>query len=145
MNLPRYSYLTKDFQNYEFYSDGPNGRIKKMVTFGLIQDEPTIYNLSLVDVDPNGGKSDLTISDNGDRDVVLATTAYTIIDFCIHYGNHFIYAKGSTPVRTRLYQIAINASIEEINMEFDVFGVIDDMAYTFQRNVNYEAFLVKKK
>ena len=146
MNLPHYNYLTSDFQAYEFYSEGPKGQLKKIVTFSLIQDEPTIYNLTLVDVNPISGlTSDLTVSDNGDRDIILATVAYAVKDFSAHYGSHFIYVKGSTPVRTRLYQMGIAGLLEEISMDFDVYGVIEDTAHPFQKNVNYEAFLVKKK
>ena len=146
MNLPHYNYLTSDFRAYEFYSEGPKGLIKKIVTFTRVQDAPPIYNLTLVDVKPVSGlTSDLTVSDNGDRDIILATVAYTVKDFCAHYGNHYIYAKGSTSVRTRLYQIGIAGLFEEISTDFEVYGVIDDIAYPFQKNVNYEAFLVKRK
>ena len=146
MNLPHYNYFTSDFRAYEFYSEGPKGLIKKIVTFSRIRDNPDTYNLTLVDVNPDSGlTSDLTISDNGDRDIVLATVAYTVKDFSAHYGSHYIYAKGSTPVRTRLYQIGIAGLLEEISIDFDVFGVIEDIAYPFQKNVNYEAFLVKRK
>jgi uncharacterized protein DUF6934 len=101
MNLPHYNYLTSDFQAYEFYSEGPKGQIKKIVTFSRIQDDPAIYNLTLVDVNPVSGlTSDLAVSDNGDRNIVLATVAYTVKDFSAHYGNHYVYAKGSTPVRS---------------------------------------------
>lgn len=146
MNLPHYNYFTSDFQAYEFYSEGPKGRIRKLVTFSRIQNDPAIYNLTLVDVNPISGlTSDLAVSDNGDRDIILATVAYTVKDFSAHYGNHFIYAKGSTQVRTRLYQMSIAGLFEEISTEFDVYGVIENIAYPFQKNVNYDAFLVKRK
>jgi hypothetical protein len=106
MNLPHYEYLTTDYREYEFYSKGPKGSIKKLVTFVKIQEAPVIYNLAFGDADPvTGLMNDSVISNNEDRDVVLATVANTVNDFCNHYGDHFIYAKGSTPVRTRLYQM----------------------------------------
>jgi hypothetical protein len=47
-------------------------QIKKIVTFSRIQDDPPIYNLTLVDINPISGlTSDLTVSDNGDRDIIL--------------------------------------------------------------------------
>ncbi|TFF30373.1 hypothetical protein E2R66_27550 [Mucilaginibacter psychrotolerans] len=146
MNLPHYSYFTDDFREYEFYSDGPNGRIKKRVTFTRVQEKPVVYNLALVDViSDSGAISDLTVSDNGDRDIILSTVAYTVRDFSTYHGNHLIHAKGSTSVRTRLYQIAISGLFDEISIDFEVYGIIDNAIYTFQRNVNYEAFLVRKK
>jgi hypothetical protein len=146
MNLPHYNYLTTDFHDYEFYSNGPKGRIKKLVTFTKIQDEPLMYNLAFGDADPEtGAMNDQITSNNNDRDIVLATVANTINDFCDHYGNHYIYATGSTPVRTRLYQMGINGLIDEICTDFDVYGVVGDEAYLFEKNVNYDAFLVKRK
>ncbi len=70
--------------------------------------EPPIYNLGFGDQDPNSGKTDdVMVNNNEDRDIVLATVANTIVEFCNHYGNHYIYAKGSTTARTRVYQMGI--------------------------------------
>jgi hypothetical protein len=109
-DLERYPYInSNDFQDYEFYSDGPKGWIKKIVMFTKIPNsEPPIYNLGFGDQDPNSEKTDdVVVNNNEDRDIVLATVANTIVEFCNHYGNHYIYAKGSTTARTRLYQMGI--------------------------------------
>lgn len=147
MNLPQYKYfISNDFQDYEFYSEGPKGRIKKVVMFDKMQDEPIVYNLAFGDEDVETGiVSDVTNTNNKDRDKVLATVANTINDFCDRYGNHYIYAKGSTPARTRLYQIGISDLLNEISVGFEVFGSKDGVIYKFEKNVNYEAFLVKRK
>ncbi|WP_184546924.1 DUF6934 family protein [Mucilaginibacter sp. FT3.2] len=146
MNLKHYTYFTNDYEEYEFYSEGPKGRIKKVIMFSRLQDDPVILNLAFGDEDSNTGLvSDVITTDNKDRDIVLATVANTINDFCNHYGNHYIYATGSTFSRTRLYQMSISALWDEISIDFDIYGVIDSVAYEFQRNVNYEAFLVKRK
>jgi uncharacterized protein DUF6934 len=147
MNLDHYAYFTtNDFKDYEFYSIGPKGRIKKTVLFTRVVAESTFYNLAFGDIDPDTGLLDDTvITDNNDRDLVLATVANTINDFSEHYGNHFIYAEGSTPSRTRLYQISIAALWEEISLNFDVYGFKDSKWHKFQKNVNYEAFFVKRK
>jgi hypothetical protein len=146
MHLNRYDSYTTDFQSYEFYSEGPKGRVKKTVLFEKAQDNPIIYNLGFGDVDPETGLvSDTIRTDNKDRDKVLATVADTIHIFCDHYGNHYIYARGSTPVRTRLYQMSICRLWEEISTDFIVYGVINGIAMDFQKNVNYDGFLVKRK
>ncbi len=146
MNLPHYDYLTSDFQEYAFDSIGPNGKIRKVVRFQKLQDNPVIYNLAFGDQDPNSGEvDDSTTSNNADRDIVLATVAHTVNDFCDHYGNHFIYATGSTPARTRLYQMGINKIFDEICTKFDVYGISGDRTYPIEKNVNYEAFLIKRK
>jgi hypothetical protein len=105
-----------------------------------------LFNLGFGDtVDDKGIIDDSIISNNADRDIVLATVANTIIDFTNHYGNHYIYATGSTSSRTRLYQIGITGLWEQISIDFDVYGLKDDNWHEFQKNVNYEAFLVKRK
>jgi len=146
MNLPHYNYRTNDFQEYEFFSEGPKGKIRKLVSFMKVQNDPIIYNLAFGDAEPETGlMNDMSVSNNDDRDIVLATVANTINDFCDHYGNHYILATGSTAARTRLYQMGINKLIEEIRVEFDVFGIIESEVHRFEKDVNYQAFLVKRK
>ncbi|WEA03774.1 DUF6934 family protein [Mucilaginibacter sp. SJ] len=146
MNLERYKYFTNDYRAYEFYSEGPKGRIKKAVVYSKIQNNPTVYNLAFGDEDVVTGKIiDSIVSNNKDRDIVLATVAATIIAFSERYGNHFIYATGSSQSRTRLYQISINMLWSEIEEDFIVFGFRDGDWHEFQKNINYEAFLVKRK
>lgn len=146
MNLDRYNYIaTNDFQDYEFYSEGPRGRIKKVIRYKKIADDPVTYNLAFGDENELGIISDTVKSNNEDRDLVLTTVANTLHTFCDHYGNHFVYAEGSTPVRTRLYQMGIARLWSEISIDFDVWGYNDDGWCNFELNVNYEAFLVKRK
>ena len=116
MSLERYQYFTNDdFKDYEFYSEGPNGRIKKVVHFSKIQGHD-VYNLGFGDQDPKTGIiNDSVVTNNKDRDIILATIASTVIDFSNHYNNPFVYAKGSTSSRTRLYQMSISGLWEEIN------------------------------
>ena len=147
MNLERYPYLSsRDYLDYEFYSEGPKGQIKKVVMFTKMQDDPVVYNLAFGDEDPvTGIVNDSVTTDNKDKNIVLATVAETINDFCDHYGNHYIYAKGSTVARTRLYQMNVSNLLDEISIDFDVFGSIDGVIYKFRKNVNYDALLVKRK
>ena len=147
MNLPHYNYFAKNnYQDYEFYSDGPNGRIKKVVMFSKMQDDPLVYNLAFGDEEADTGVvSDLAITDNKDTMIVLATVANTINDFCDRYGNHYIFATGSTAARTRLYQMGISNFLNEISMNFEILGSKNGVLYGFQKNVNYDSFLVKRK
>jgi hypothetical protein len=85
------------------------------------------------------------VTNNEDKNKVLATVGNTIIDFTNYYGSHYIYAEGSTPARTRLYQMGIANLWDEINTQFWVYGLRDDNWYLFEKNVNYDAFLVKRK
>jgi len=148
MNLPRYDYTPNDdFTDYEFYSEGPNGRIKKMITFTVAQEKPVlIYNLAFGDVNEQTGDiNDVVISNNEDRDKVLATVANSINDFCNQYGNHLIFAQGSDAVRTRLYQMSISRNLKEINEEFEIRGLTSNGWEAFRKNTNYNAFLASRK
>lgn len=147
MNLPRYLFQTEnDFQEYSFYSNGPKGRIKKAVIYSMLLEEPLVYNLAFGDVDPTTGKiNDIVNSNNDDKDIVLATVANTIHLFCDRYGNQLIYVTGSTKSRTRLYQISVARLLDEISLDFDIYGDTGTEIVKFQRNVNYQALLVRRK
>lgn len=147
MNLERYPYFkNSNFLNYEFYSEGPKGQIKKSVRFTAITiNDPIIYNLGFGDIsEANEEIDDSVISNNHDRDIVLATVANIIMDFTNNPGCHYIFATGNTPSRTRLYQMGISSILEEIRKDFVVFGLKDDEWQEFQRNVNYTAFLINR-
>jgi hypothetical protein len=149
MNLNHYDYFnSNDFKDYDFYSEGPKGRIRKLVTFTKIPNvEPPLYNLAFGDQNPiSGGIDDNTVTNNQDRDIVLATVANTIVEFCYYYGNHYIYAKGSTASRTRLYQMSIAGLWKEISEDFEVYGLKDEDWSEFKPNgINYDTFLFKCK
>ena len=149
MNLDSYNYeIDESFQTYEFVSDGPNGKVTKVVAyteFGTVKGE-VAYNLGFGDVDEETGKiSDTVVTDNKDRTLVLATVAQTILEFSAHFGNHWIRVQGSTPARTRLYQIGVSGIWDEIKEDFELYGLKDEQYQEFEKNVNYEAFLVRKK
>lgn len=149
MNLDHYQYFnSNDYQDYEFYSVGPKGQILKIVSFSRIgYREPPVYNLAFGDLNSTTGKLDDTVvSDNQDINVVLATVANTILEFCNRYENNYVYAKGSTPSRTRLYQMGVARLWLEISSEFEVYGLTVEGWKSFEpQTVNYEAFLVRRK
>jgi len=147
VKLDQYEYFSdNNFENYFFYSNGPKGRIKKGITYTKFNDNPIIYNLAFGDFDPYTQHiSDVVKSNNLDRDRVLATVANTIHEFSNHCGNPLIFATGSTPARTRLYQISIAKLLDEILREFDIYGITNNLVSGFKKNVNYTAFLVKRK
>jgi hypothetical protein len=105
------------------------------------------FNLAFGDLNETTGKiDDLAISNNQDRERILATVAATVLEFTNHFPNAMVYAKGSTPARTRLYQIGISANWTEIGTVLYVYGYEPNNGWeSFQKNVKYEAFLVKRK
>ena len=148
MNLHGYKYKTNEgFLDYEFFSEGPNGKIKKVVRFtprnaGGV----TYFNLGFGDWNEAKKRiDDRAISNNRDRDKILATIAETVLEFSQHFPDVWIYAQGSTPSRTRLYQIGITTHWSKIEPLLYVFGYPDGQWQPFRKSINYEAFIVSRK
>ena len=136
-----------NFENYyEFYSEGPNGKIKKVVEYFQFKDmQAEVFNLSFGDWDSaTHCINDLATTNNGDRDKVLATVAATVIQFMEIHPNAILIATGSTSSRNRLYQMAISKFLYEIKKLFHIEGFADDDWHPFRENTNYDGFLLKK-
>lgn len=104
-------------------------------------DGTPIFNLGFGDWDEAlQTVGDLTISNNADRDKVLATVASSVLDVMDHFGNVAIYAKGSTPARTRLYQMGLNANLKEIETIFDILGLTTPGWRKFSRALTIQNF-----
>lgn len=145
MKQPKYPVEASDERfMYEFYSEGPRGRIKKTVIYSQV--EENLFNLGFGDWNEElQGLDDSNRSNNGDRDKVLATVAFTALNFTGHFPGARIFAVGSTPARTRLYQMGIGDNLLEINEKLEIKGFIDDQWEVFQRGRNYAAFLLTRK
>jgi hypothetical protein len=147
VNLKRYEFAFSDDRlEYYFDSIGPKGVIRKVVRFRQDEDSNPIYSLGFGDLDLKTGHADDSVkSNNGDRNIVMATIASIALDFNRIYPDSVIYARGSIKAKTRLYQMAINSHFAEISLMFDVFGHIHGAWEDFRRGVNYEALYIKKK
>jgi hypothetical protein len=98
---------------YEFFSEGPMGRIRKVILYEKIGDN--FFNLGFGDWDEELQQADdSSRSNNGDRDKALATVAFTALDFTSQFPSARIVAQGSTAARTRLYQMGIADNLLEI-------------------------------
>lgn len=99
-------------------------KINKVVNFTkLVSIGEHIYNLAFGDYDENDCKLEVfVVSNNGYRDKVLNTVALTVLDFFEAHPDSVVIAKGSTPSRTRLYQMGINKNLDIITTRLDVFG-----------------------
>lgn len=148
MNKPKYLYKSEEFLKvYEFVSEGPKGQIKKMVQYSFTGTK-NVYNLAFGDYNEETKSiDDFSITNNGDSTKVLATVASTVYAFTEKYPNAWIFATGSTTVRTRLYRMGITNNIEEIKADFDVYGLTIDKNIweEFITGEDYEAFLITKK
>ena len=61
------------------------------------------------------------------------------------YPECWVFATGSTEVRTRLYRMGISNNLEEIEEEFDVLGYANGVFEKFEKNKTYEGFLITRK
>lgn len=147
MDLEKYSLqVNSDHRSYEFYSEGPKGRIRKVVLYKQLNWDENIFNLGFGDWDEKEQKiNDKITSNNKDRQKILATVAATVVDFTRHYPKASIYAEGATPSRTRLYQMSISAFWVEISELFDTYGFKNGEWEPFETGRNYEAFVVIRK
>ncbi len=111
---------------FEFISSGPNGDIIKVIQY-TPTNIPNVYNLGFGDKNNNTGDiSDSITSNNGDREKVLSTVAFTTLKFLNRYQNYSVLAVGLTPARTRLYQIGIMKNLPEISVEISILGLHND-------------------
>lgn len=107
--------------------------------------EETVFNLGFGDWENgNEGFDDLAITDNGDMEKVLSTVIRIAIKFLSFNPGATIYITGSTTARTRLYRVIISNRYDVISKDFLVLGYLDGRLHQFEKNVNYEAFLISK-
>jgi hypothetical protein len=146
MKLEKYLLQSDDEQEvFEFYSQGPKGNILKRVAY-----TPTtiinVWQLVMGDYNLESDQIDfMTVTNNSDREKVLATVGVTLYSFFSKKPHAMVYAKGSTRSRTRLYQIGISKLNEQIEQNFEIFGELEGKFERFTKNINYDSFIVIKK
>ncbi|HVY76517.1 MAG TPA: hypothetical protein VG890_16925 [Puia sp.] len=136
--------ITDDYSIFDFVSVGRNGNIPKRIEF-MPTEIPGFFNLAFGEVDENGEIDDYNISDNGDRNKVLATVAYAVEIYLNKYSDRWVYFRGSTLERARLYRMAIGLNLEELSLKFEIYAEHKNGVVEFQRNVEAIGLLVKRK
>ena len=144
MGQPHYSFESTGTEYlFSFISEGPRGKIEKRVQFTPMSTKT--FNLGFGDwIEENGEIDDKAVSDNGDIELVLATVVEIMRFFLSENSGARIFLTGSTPARTRLYQIIINTNLDIINADFIVTGFRNGHWSSFEKNVGYESFMVSK-
>lgn len=147
MNEESYQFIKEpEVFYYEFFSEGPNGKIRKIVQFQQLSKEEEIFNLGFGDFDEqNQDIDDLSVSNNQDTQKVLTTVAKTVMDFIQQHPKAIVLAKGSTLSRTRLYQMDILKFWNEIEHLFDVKAFNGREWQPFEKGKNFESFFIVKK
>ena len=129
---------------FEFYSDGPKGRILKIVEYQPIGGK--FYNLAFGDsIDGTKDFDDFLITNNNDTEKVLSTFSSTLFIFFKHHDGTIVIAEGITLSRTILYRKNVNIFLELIETEFTLFGELNGKTERFKKGVNYKFFLIRKK
>jgi hypothetical protein len=97
-----------------------------------------IYNLAFGDLDAATGEiNDIRVTNNNDRQKILVTIATIVLDFTSQYPGAWIFMKGSTLSRTRLYRMGISKHWEEISMDFEIFGLKETTWEVLEKRENY--------
>lgn len=145
MSLITYPVIADErHERFEFLSEGPRGKIKKVVEYERMA--ANIYNLAFGDLNAKtNGIDDKVRSNNQDGSKVIMTVASTVIRFIEHHPQAIVVAEGSTPARTRLYQMGISKNWHIITHLFTVKGLFNDMWEDFTLDKNYRAFLLEAK
>ena len=134
-----------DQRIFDFVSIGPKGKFHKRVVFAKTSYDG-VYSINLADFDHNSGYLDYySISDNGDRDRILATVVSCLFAFFNEYPNTYVYATGSTPARTRLYRMMMSKYFALLEDDFNVFGELENDWERFRKDGSYRAFMVSLK
>jgi len=146
MKLPRYELKAeRSLMVFEFISEGTKGEIPKLIKYSETNLKD-MYNLAFGDKNPETGDiDDKVVSNNGDSEKVLATVVATVYAFSDKYPDSWIFATGSTKARTRLYRMGITKYIDEIKNDFEIYGLKENEWEIFKKEVEYDAFLVRRK
>ena len=146
MKLPRYELKAeKSLMVFEFISEGFKGEILKLIIFSETSLKG-VYNLAFGDKSAGTEEIDDTVvSNNGDSEKVLATVVSAIYAFTDYYPETWIHATGSTKARTRLYRMGISKYFDEVKQDFVIFGFRDGEWVDFEKDVDFSAFIVKKR
>jgi len=146
MNEPSYPFKRLDDRlTFGFESISQEKTIKKLIEFRLLDTSSELYNLALMDILSNGEVSDMIVSNNQDMSKVLATVFQSIRLFFKEKPNAKVLIQGSTPSRTRLYQIAIGKYYAELEPIYNIWGFRGTDIQRFELGYNFEGFIVSTK
>jgi len=164
MTVPQYkihSVELEEYKNYldyvdildscKFYSIGKSGNfeLRMLITREKGSANMNDFNLGFgVWNDEIKDIDDGVETRNGDMQQILATVAKRSLEFLEKYPNAELFAKGSTPSRTRLYQMEISKFIDDVPKNLRIEGLItkNNIGFVnFQKGINFDAFLLSAK
>ena len=146
MHLAHYEIKSEGtYTVFEFTSTGIKGEITKLIIFSKTN-KRGVYNLAFGDkIKKSDEIDDLIISNNGDGLKVLATVVFALYIFTGKHKNCWIYIEGSTKARTRLYRMGISKYFALVKLDFFIMGLYGEDWSEFEKYINYDAFIVRRK
>ncbi|MCF0050926.1 hypothetical protein LXM25_12710 [Dyadobacter sp. LJ53] len=132
-----------DFLRFTFESISEQRIVRKKAEFVPIS--PVLYNFAFGDVIDDEEINDLAVTNNKDTYTVLATVIRIIQDFLSSNEDKLVYFQGSTPSRTRMYQIILTKEMANWEEKFTVYGVIDGEMMPFKIDFRFDAFIIQLK
>ncbi len=116
------TFSSDDFTHHLFLSEGPNGKIYKMVIFTLM--ENGFYNLGFGDV-LDGKINDKAFSNNQDLVKVMNTIGELVYEFTRRFPSRVVYVEPVDAKRSFLYHAIFKRKLEQITPVFSVEGSMD--------------------
>jgi len=96
-------------------------------------------------VDEENDINDYAVTDNGDRNKVLATVVSIVEAYTKRFPDRWIFFRGSTAERTRLYRIAVGLHLDELSRLYEIRAYVDGDVVPFVKDLKINAFLIKRK
>ena len=144
MNTPWYDYLSDGYDRMFYFSGWESMNMNKVLLFKYL-DDPEVYEIILGNLRTDGSIDVERAGDYDHADTVLSTVAKAIAFFLADRPEAEIFIEGTTPTRTRLFQMAIVRELDDLGQYFDVYGFTDGREEIFQSGRNYQAFTISLK
>ncbi len=144
MSATPYPIKTEDELVFSFVSEGPQGRIVKIVKYEMLR--PSLYNLAFGDKINNLDLDDEVVSNNSDTSKVLSTVIFTIGLFFEKVPNAFLVIRGSDSARNKLYCRVVKNNFELFSQEFIILGGTKEKPMEpFSDEKIYDWLIISKK
>lgn len=144
MDTPWYDYFPDYFGRMFYFASSADGKIDKVLLFKHL-DDPEVFEITLGNLRTDGSIDVDGSGDHGDAALVLSTVAKAIEFFLSDHPEAEIFIEGTTPGRTRLYQMAIVRELDDLGRYFDVSGFTGSREEFFQSGRNYQSFTISLK
>lgn len=132
---------------YWFYSEGPRGRIRKVIEFQWMRGlGKSTFNLAFGDSEEGSNQlNDRSVSNNMDRVKVLHTVAMSVVEFLKDHSRSIVFIKANSLARARLYQMMLSSILKDVELEYEIQGKHKSYWIPFVKGLNYSEFIIYKK